>query len=87
MAKPILSVPIGLFLAFVCDVLKKPMNGSLIDDVALVTFTTAASCDVGFWFERDRLSKTLLCQDNVLWNDTVTHCEGMTLNEQNVSSC
>ena len=64
-----------LFSAIYCPKLTVPDNGELsTKDVAWNTVVTV-TCNRGFKMIDDQLSKSLLCLDQIVWNDTVTNCQ------------
>ncbi len=59
-----------------CPGLDAPQHGSLSTERATVGTEVLVQCDPGFILENHTIQYTMVCTDDLVWNDTVTDCAG-----------
>ena len=76
--RQILRETLCYFAVMYCPKLTVPDNGELSTCDVVYDTLVLVSCNVGFKMFDDQLSKSLICLDGSVWNDTVFHCQGTT---------
>ena len=60
-----------------CPGLDPPQNGTLSTERATVGTEVRVQCDPGYLMENHTIQYTMLCTDDLVWNDTVMNCTGV----------
>ena len=61
----------------ICPTLVVPRFGTLSTNIVLKGTSVEVTCKRGYMFTDRNITKTIICDSSLQWNDTVKDCIGM----------